>query len=309
MRWSRLKTAVIVLLLAANVFFALKIVDLSRDRTDEITGETDAAIIEVLKNEGIVMPEKLLWRAGNVTAFICNSSGDYTAPLREKLTGTTEWVYDRRDGSVRTIQVGDGSKFTFGSGCAFEMLRLEYDTVVDAALGDAASADVSAETASAVELLLGEIFVPDGSVDALSLSTDRVRKSEGTGCIIAEISQKIEYSDANTALSSALYGNRLTCVILDGSLIYASGKWLFSPVTEVKTARQADTVNILLSVKKAVSGRADVGHAMTVTDIGHTYCAYANIQSGIGYIMPGCVAVFSDGEKYVVNAVSAELYE
>ena len=314
MRWSELKVIIIVILVAANIFFAADLMYLSADKKENVSDKMNETIIKVLEEDGITLPRSLL--DGEITedvpVYVCDGAQDYTDEIRMRLTGTSEWVYDKNENDGRTIQVGDGSQFFFGKDRSFKYLRLEYDMIIEQVLAESDFSDVDESTTSETEEYLKKMLIPHGDNEfSLSLNMDSLVFSGSTKCMVAVVSETLVCKDSEGDRTHDLFGNRLVCIISGGKLIYADGKWLFSPVSEVRTAQNSPLVNILLSVKKTVGKQRENGDTapVAVVKIDHTYCTYVDIFDGKAYIMPGRETLLDNGMHIVANSISSEIYE
>jgi len=315
MNWTKVKFVAIIVLLAANAFLLVNLF-LNSDSNDIISDESVRNLCAVLEDDRIYISESLIDRGeieGDAYSadFKKTSYSDIVQQITEEESILLE--YESSNGYVVVAENNKMIIFSddFGIEYSVENKSLSIDELV-ASGGGTRLLETDAEYADAVSIV-------DSAFNS-SLSGADVFEQ---GKIISRQVESVEYfSDEDIYLvkvyqqidSVRIYENELFCVVKDGEIVYASGKWNFVYDTKNHPAQNCDILNILFSVKRTVDEMRDSGNSgadwssVTVIALHRTYCVYLSETQDRVYFVPAYSVEFDNGCVLTYNTIDGTIY-
>jgi len=239
--------------------------------------------------------------------YICSSDG-YSEMVAERL-GNSDIKYRFSVPDGETLVLYSGALLKFTSGFSFRYLADHTVTYTD---GDFTEKDTD-----------GMRKLTPGGVETAETAVREFLEKGSSGFdeqdqlnIVTEIRAVYEKKDVyyvecvRTIDGMEITGNRVVCVVKDGTVAEAVGNWCFLTIGESYSAQLTDVLNILFNVRKEIAGIREEGSspAAVVERISRCYTLYY-LGDDVGFCLIPCWQIVTDiyGE-FIYNALDGTLY-
>lgn len=243
----------------------------------------------------------------NGTIYVCESDG-YSENVAKRLGGSDiKYRFATPGGEIMLLY--NGAMLEFTSGFAFRYRADETVSYTDGAFdADDTYGMQSIAPGSAQEVENAVTAFLDGGSsgfdeqDKLNIVTEINAVYEKNGIYYVECVRTIDGLEITE--------NRVTCVVQDGKVAEAVGKWCFLTLGQSYSSQLTDVLNILFNVKKEIDGIREAGDTQRVVVEGISRCYtlyYLGDDEGFCFIP--CWQIVTDiyGE-FIYNAVDGTLY-
>lgn len=239
------------------------------------------------------------------TIYACDST-DYSRSVAERLGGSgVKYRFATPEGEIMLLY--NGAVLEFSSDFAFRYRVAESES--EKALPEPGEEDgwrlLEDGAASETERAVTE-FLEDGSDDfhdrnKLNIVTVLRAVYEKDGVYYAECVRTIDGLEITE--------NRVVCIVQDGRVTRAEGKWCFLTQGESYSSQLTDVLNILFNVKKEISNLRGDGAKERVSVEGVHRCYTLYYLGDDGFCFIPCWQIVTDlyGE-FIYNAVDGTLY-
>lgn len=284
MNWKNIKTFLIILLVAVNVFLAAMLI--GRTSLKVYDKEAVGNISALLSEGGISADDKFLNLKDNESkVYVCNIENNYSENVAIKLMGEYDEVFATPDGAEffgkdSSLKLGDDftltyskSDFNIPDSCN-QMNDDEIETLKEK-----------------ISLVLGNDF------EIISAeSSDSVQS--------ATIMQTFDNKN--------IQNHTLKCYFDGDSLSYLDGTWCFLSIDDSFSAHTLDSVNILFIEKSALELAREkdenIPESLTVENMSICYCSHISLDASKLYLMPSWRIQWKENgiEDSYYNAVNGE---
>ena len=284
MNWKNIKTFLIILLVAVNIFLAAMLI--GRTSLKVYDKEAVGNISALLSEGGISAGDKFLNLKDNESkVYVCNIENDYSENVAIKLMGEYDEVFATPDGAEffgkdSSLKLGDDftltyskSDFNIPDSCN-QMNDDEIETLKEK-----------------ISLVLGNDF------EIISAES-----SDSVQC--ATIMQTFDKKN--------IQNHTLKCYFDGDSLSYLDGTWCFLSIDDSFSAHTLDSVNILFIEKSALELAREkdenIPDSLTVENMSICYCSHISLDASKLYLMPSWRIQWKENgiEDSYYNAVNGE---
>ena len=284
MNWKNIKTFLIILLVAVNIFLAAMLI--GRTSLKVYDKEAVGNISALLSEGGISAGDKFLNLKDNESkVYVCNIENDYSENVAIKLMGEYDEVFTTPDGAEffgkdSSLKLGDDFTLTYSK--------------TDFNIPDSCNQmnDDEIETLKEkISLVLGNDF------EIISAES-----SDSVQC--ATIMQTFDKKN--------IQNHTLKCYFDGDSLSYLDGTWCFLSIDDSFSAHTLDSVNILFIEKSALELAREkdenIPDSLTVENMSICYCSHISLDASKLYLMPSWRIQWKENgiEDSYYNAVNGE---
>lgn len=327
MNWSSVKNLLIAILVAANLFLIFNIARQDRTRAYLSEEEVHGAVL-LLAERGLSVPvESVPLKKFKAPVYESLYSDEYYTEAAQSLTGSErEMLYTLPSGGI-SITAENGAWVEFDTEFGFRYA--EFD-IPDAYAYTEITAESFAEAAKN-NSAPGTSRMKTLSETAAEFLCKRVGDDSP---LTAEFIDSFVGDDGYTYLLALqtldgckVYSHYAVCVFDGDKLIFAHGRWYFSPIDEDYTTELFDQVNILFTDLTTLKTRsigmfaaegeiyseppqavADDTALPAVTAISPCYAVYWNADKTALYFIPAWQINHIDSLTIVYNATNSTVY-
>ena len=286
MIWKNVKSLLIVLLVAVNLFIGF--LALNYYKSSRFTdSDTANAASKVLENGGIsVLPDVIAVENDIADILTCSYDREnYLATVSMLFLGReADGVYLLPSGIRAETREGDCVLLGYDMSISYSSVNLADN--ISTALKYASPVE-SEESKAGREALAKLIAMPKGSLK----NAPCVEYGEYMFITVDQFENGLAIYDMN-----CVFGLR------GGRIVYAEGKHFFGVPDKEESAQLLDRVNILFSEKE----RGEVGD---ITDVTLCYTLYEDFGNHRMMLVPSYDVRYSDGRSHAVNAINREKYQ
>lgn len=311
---KRIKTVMIVILLAINAFLIYNIASdyFEKNYIDDATLQNTA---QILSRSGIdidlsCVPSKKLTSSIYESFFL----DDYNEKAAVLLSGSEiENAFSVPDGMRFVAKNGDQIEFSDRFGVVFTSAEanryIAFSEIISSAFAmESLPVDKDDAVVARLKDLLSSDASPTVGYAKMDVSCTGNYFVESTGYRILKFTQTMD--------KVPVYGHDVFCVIEGEKLIYMEGIWSFLPTDAKYSSQLYDQVNILFMEKKSIDQiRADrekagieVQTEYRVEKVDSVYCTYFNDGKTGVYFIPAWRITYDDGSESVYDAQSGIKY-
>ena len=307
MERRKIMPALLAVLLAAAVFLAMYFRVMYRN-INYLPDEALDNLCEILAEDHIYIDRNTVsLKRESGTIYVCESDG-YSKNVAQQLGGSDiKYRFATPDGE--TMLLYNGAILEFASGFEFQYRADQTVSYTDGTFDadDTAGMQTLAPGIAKEAEAVVTAFLDGGSSgfddrDQLNIVTEINNIYEKDGIYYVECVRTIDGLEITE--------NRVVCVVRDGEVAEAFGKWCFLTLGQSYSSQLTDVLNILCSVKKEIDGIRESGDTQRVTVEGISRCYtlyYLGDDEGFCFIP--CWQIVTDlyGE-FIYNAVDGTLY-
>ena len=311
MNWSKIKTMMIAVLTAVNLFFGVML-GVQYVTNSRIDRETQSNTVTLLREAGILIDEETIPdRIPTLKIWEYAFDGDYSKRLVTRLAGTENGAWHMMSNGVKCILDDTGDIFEFSDSSRFSVTYIKNSDEEGGMVGADYVASVEADerrepvSDARVRRLMRSIrrfLTLDSGVTeepAVGLLADSAVLDPETGRYIVFCRETIG--------KTPLYGSDLTFVLYDGSVLYMSGSLVLPEKAAGYSARLLDQINVLF-LEKAEAEAMEEREDVSILSLTLEYCVNWNSDRTNYYLIPAWRIVYSDETCHVRNAVSGNIY-
>ncbi len=284
MNWKNIKTFLIILLLAVNIFLSAML--LGRTRLKVYDKEATGNISVLLLDGGISADEKFLNLKDNDSrVYVCNIESNYSAKVANKLMGEYEEVFATPGGAEF---FGKDSSLKIGEDFSLSYSKNGFDVSEPK---DDMNKDEIKEFSEKLSMFL--------DTDFKILSAKKQDSTE-----YALIMQTFDEKN--------IQNHTLKCYFEGDLPVYLDGTWCFLSIDESFSAHTLDSVNILFIEKSALELAREkdenIPEKLTVDNMSICYCSHISLDGSKLYLMPSWRIEWKENgiEDTYYNAVNGE---
>ena len=307
MERRKITPVLLAILAAAAVFLAAYFAVMYRN-INYLPGEALDNLCEILSADSIRIDRNIVpLKREKGTIYVCESDG-YSENVAKQLGGSDiKYRFATPDGE--TMLLYNGAILEFASGFAFRYRSDQTVSYTDGALSEDDTdgmRTLSPGSAKDVEDAV-TAFLEGGNRsfddrDKLNLVTKIRQVYEENGIYYVECVRTIDELEITE--------NRVVCVVCDGKVAEAVGKWCFLTLGQSYSSQLTDVFNILFNVKKEIDGIRASGdpQRVTVEAINRCYTLYY-LEDDEGFCFIPCWQIVTDiYGNFIYNAVDGTLY-
>lgn len=284
MNWKNIKTFLIILLVAVNIFLAAMLI--GRTRLKVYDKEAVGNISALLEDGGITANEKFLNLKDNDSkVYVCNIENNYSENVAKKLMGEYDEVFATPDG---TEFFGKDSRMKLGDDFSLTYSKIDFD------IPDPKN-EMSKDEIKAFKEKIASILGSDFRI------------------ISAKKQDSVQYAlIVQTFGEKNIQNHTLKCYFNGDSPLYLDGTWCFLSVNDSFSAHTLDSVNILFIEKSALElARAkneSIPENITVENMSICYCSHISLDASKLYLMPSWRIEWKENgiDDSYYNAVNGE---
>ena len=284
MNWKNIKTFLIILLVAVNIFLAAMLI--GRTSLKVYDKEAVGNISALLSEGGISAGDKFLNLKDNESkVYVCNIENDYSENVAIKLMGEYDEVFATPDGAEF---FGKDSSLKLGDDFALTYSKSDFN-IPDSC--NQMNDDEIETLKEKISLVLGNDF------EIISAES-----SDSVQC--ATIMQTFDKKN--------IQNHTLKCYFDRDSLSYLDGTWCFLSIDDSFSAHTLDSVNILFIEKSALELAREkdenIPDSLTVENMSICYCSHISLDASKLYLMPSWRIQWKENgiEDSYYNAVNGE---
>lgn len=309
MSWNKIKTFLIILLVSANIFFAVTLIN--HNRIEIYDNDTIDNVLSLLRESGIYVDKAQLEKKDvKLDVYKCAPVESYITELSSRLGlgkecekyATPNGVYFiYQDGTKLQVEDNYNINFTNSENISQEILEASTEVTDNATIMEA-------------KKLIKKYFSPSDEISSYKIES--IKKSNKY--FIIQIEQTIN--------NCSIYEHKLQCVFDSVQIISAYGRWCFLPITETFSSQTYDLVNILLNEKISIDMSAqktnnnenkediskqestDAIKGKHILEIKQCFCPYLNNESSELLYVPSYMITYSNGTFSVYNSVTGKKY-
>lgn len=285
MSWRNVKTLLLVLLVAANLFLFSVVRTYYKDRAYTDTQTAEEAVSLLAKSDLLVRGDLLAVRSDTAAQYACAYDRENYLCLTAMLFFGREadGIYLLPDG-IRA-ECRDGSVAVLGNDLSLFYLHGGTDeSTVREAL--AAAHPAMPEADGVRERLQSLLLLTDAQLSALDYTVYR-------DFLFVTVTETLD--------GLPLYGMTCTFGFSGETLVFAEGKYFFDRPAKEEDAPLLSRIHILFSEKER-------GRTGEVTDFSLCLVPYEDTESGRLLFLPAYTVSFSDGTNCTVNALDGTPY-
>ncbi len=311
---KRVKTVMIIILIAINAFFAYNIVS-DHYEQNYIDETTVVNAIEILSRDGINVDfESFPKKRISLPIYESRFFDSYNENVVSLLSGSAvERTFSLPGGMRFVSQNGDTVEISGRFGVVFLSCNADrymaYSKIIDDALSSNGSAVSSAVLEDIKQKLVSDVSASVGYAKM------------GAECVSVHYDPASEYHVAvfsQTMDGVQIHGHDMFCVIEGENLLYMEGLWSFLPTDEKYSSQLTDQINILFMEKKRLEDESkeleendafDIEReSVRIESIDNVYCTYLNEDRMGLYFIPAWRITYDDGTESVYDAQSGTRY-
>lgn len=284
MNWKNIKTFLIILLVAVNIFLAAMLI--GRTSLKVYDKEAVGNISALLSEGGISAGDKFLNLKDNESkVYVCNIENDYSENVAIKLMGEYDEVFATPDGAEF---FGKDSGLKLGDDFTLTYSKSDFN-IPDSC--NQMNDDEIETLKEKISLVLGNDF------EIISAES-----SDSVQC--ATIMQTFDKKN--------IQNHTLKCYFDGDSLSYLDGTWCFLSIDDSFSAHTLDSVNILFIEKSALELAREkdenIPDSLTVENMSICYCSHISLDASKLYLMPSWRIQWKENgiEDSYYNAVNGE---
>lgn len=327
MYWNKIKTVLIILFAAADIFFLFNLYRqyMNQNYIDEALLNDTAALLSeagITVAEGAV-PERLF----EESVVECRYGEDYYEKIFHRLGGGEDY-----SSFIKTGALGQGMKFTSDANNItaefygdFYLRYVKGDVQTrETELSDYLSA-LTGENPDGMSAIGNEILAlldPVGSSKLRSLARilENIPLVESTGNNL-----KIEFVIEACAYDAekdryllncreyvedfAVYDSEALVIVEDEEIVWFSGSVIFFEISNSYVTGLYDQINILFDEKSYVEENADENEICEITKMDLVYCVSWYSGGDMYYIIPAWRITYSGGTVRIRSALNGSLYD
>ena len=314
MKWKHVKSLMLVLLLAVNVFFIYNIIHQYNVsyRIDETALENTVGILKesgIYIEKDVVPKEKMTEK---VHEFLYDD--DYFSMLTERLCGNGSYTaYTIPDGGVKYVMddSGDVVEFTYPFG-------LYYASSGDKGVQYISDYMAACDTKN-METVSGGVYKSlfyEALSKLLPMSTGEEGDSDDK--VILYIKNAFHDTEKDRYIVSLgekmngmeINGCDMICAVEDGKLIYADGNMILSQPSADYSASLCDQLTVLFYERKYYTEKEPIeeSEVKIITVMNSLYCVTWNSAMKNYYLIPAWNIEYIDGIVNIRNAINGDLY-
>ncbi len=284
MNWRNIKTFLMILLIAVNIFLAAMLI--GRTRLKVYDKEAVSNISALLKEGGIIASEKFLnLRDDDSRVYVCNIENNYSENVAKKLMSEYDEVFATPDGAEffgkdSSLKLSDDFGLTY-SKIGFEIPCIEHE--------------MNKEEIKSFEDKIASLLGTDFKI------------------ISAKKQDSIEYAlIMQTFDEKNIQNHTLKCYFEGDSPLYLDGTWCFLSIDDSFSAHTLDSVNILFIEKSALElareKNESISENLTVENMSICYCSHISLDASKLYLMPSWRIEWKENgiDDSYYNAVNGE---
>ncbi len=311
MNWSKIKTMMIAVLTAVNLFFGVMLV-MQYVTNSRIDRETQSNTVSLMREAGILLDEEVIPdRIPTLKIWEYAFDNDYSKRVVARLTGTENGAWHMISNGVKCILEDSGDVFEFSDSSRFSVTYSknagENAGSVTADYVDEASRSRYREDVSDAKLRrlmksIRRFLTLDAGVAAepdIGLTADSAFQDPETGRYIVCCRETIG--------KTPLYGSDLTFVLYNENVLYMSGLLILPEKAVGYSAGLVDQINVLF-LEKAQIEAEEQREEVSILSLTLEYCVNWNSDRTNYYLIPAWKIVYSDETIRVRNAVSGNIY-
>lgn len=309
---KRIKTVMIVLLIAVNAFFLYNIISNYRENNyiDDATISNACEILEKseIYVERAAVPKKKI----DLSVYESFFYDSHNESIVEAVSGS---------GVERTFSLPDGMRFVSENGDTVEFtgqFGISY-------LSHAAKREDDFEKIIEDAVFRGEAFIVESVYKKTkNMLSDDVSPTVGPAklgvvCAATHFDDKSGYSVikfTQTMDGTPIYSHDVFCVFDGEELLYMSGLWCFLPTDAKYSSQHYDQINILFMEKKNIEKEREENKdaeenaepEYRIEKVDAVYCTYFNNDKSGVYFIPAWRITYGDGRESVYDAGSGTRY-
>ena len=258
-------------------------------------------LVDVLAASGISVDRRLIsTKKERGYVYVCGS-GDYNSSVATLLSSDgIKYSFAVPDGEL--IVMSGGARFEFGDGFSFRYYkRGKAEEMPDPLRLYDISSHPSEKKTAEISKIAAE-FMDRGSdefksSDNMSIVTEVGSVWEDSGKYYALCTRSIDGVEIND--------NMVLCVIEDGEVVEAAGRWCFLTLGESYSAQLCDIINILFNVKKEIGSESD---NVRIESVALCYSLYTYSDGGDFCLIPCWKVVTDNVGEFIYNALNGTIY-
>lgn len=260
--WKNIKTFLIILLAAVNIFLAAMLIGRTRQKVYD--KEAVGNISALLEEGGITASEKFLNLKDNDSkVYVCNIENKYSENVAKRLMGEYDEVFTTPDG---TEFFGKDSSLKLGDDFSLTYSVIDYD--IPEPKNEMNKEDIEAFKGK-ISAVLGQDFK----------------------IISAKKQDSVEYAlIMQTFEEKNIQNHTLKCFFKGDSPLFLDGTWCFLSIDDSFSAHTLDSVNILFIEKSALElareNNKNIPENLTVENMSVCYCSHISLDASKLYLMP-----------------------
>jgi len=309
MNWNNVKTLLIVLLLAANVFFGALLV-LQKINTDYIREETVDHAITLLRKSGIGIEKDAVPRAKNQNRFAVGHFDDsYYEQTVSAITDDASYV-TRTTVNGMIVQLQESKAvfefiepfaFFYENGSENGALVKEMFASDSFVLPFSETEEKKTVLSQKQEKAMERFLLGVDETGGYELSLIGLYEDADNGFVYAKAEQKRS--------GSAIGVNEAICVFDGDALVYAEGNWIFRGIDEAYTVDLYDQIDALFFEKQyAEQNVSEWNESVEIASVESHYSLFWNNLKTEFYLVPSWKILYTGGEERIYNAVNGNLY-
>ncbi len=311
---KRIKTVMILILVAINAFFVYNLVSDHLEK-NYINDATVKNAVEILTREGIeidvsAVPKKKLTLPIYESIFDEEHNEKVVALFSD---ADIESTFSIPDGMRFVTKNADQIEFSEEFGIVFVSGESDRYTDFSNMIASVPQTDfLPAETDDALIKSVKEMLSADTSASVgyakLGAQCTGVYDDETTGYRFLRFSQTMD--------KTPIYGHDIICVADGEKLLYLEGLWSFLSTDAEYSSQLYDQVNILFMEKKSIdavkaeheAAGLEVQTEYRIEKIDSVYCTYFNDSKTGIYFIPAWRITYFDGSESVYDALNGIQY-
>ncbi len=266
MNWKNIKSFLLILLIAVNIFLAFMVK--KQSGASGYSAEALANVTELLEQNGIYAEKNILTLPTKEMEIV-------TCTVDDKYSSTVSKLFLKEEKDIFTTPTGYSVYGKNG-----ELLKISpsmdiyysSDGITEGSLTNAEKKDIEDD---AVTEILSDILLSNENSDF--------------GFKITSISMSDELYEVTlvqTLSGHPVRNHRLHCIIKDSSIVFASGKWCFLPINEKISEHLLDSVNILFVERAEIGSHKSNTEKHTVEYMEQCYISQTLGKENQLYFMP-----------------------
>ena len=306
MGWTKMKLALVVVLVVSNLILCGGILSLYRS-AEYIPEESRDRIVQILAEDGITLqPTAVDWKKQDLLIYEGSLGENYYTETAERLSrSAASRSFTTPTGYIMTMENGDRLVFYGGFGVRYEradspqiptLQELDRDSLRELTTGQRRFL----EKIVAAFLKDAEETETESKSVRISIATEFCGE-DANGIQYCVVRQMLRETPLTT--SSSLIA------VFDGVVIGMSGEWCFARPETKYSAQLSDQLHILYNIRNMIALEEENPlENREITSLSLGYVSYFRADSDQYYLIPAWNAEFASGTKYTINAVDDSLY-
>ena len=284
MNWKNIKTFLIILLVAVNIFLAAMLI--GRTMLKVYDKEAVGNISSLLEASGITVNEKFLNLKDNDSkVYVCNIEKNYSENVAKRLMGEYDEVFATPDG---TEFFGKDSMMMMGDDFSLTYSKIDFN------IPDPQN-----------EMSNNEIKAFKEKISSVLGSDFRI--------LSAKKQDSVQYAlIMQTFDEKNIQNHTLKCYFDGDTPLYIDGTWCFLSINDSFSAHTLDSVNILFIEKSALElareKNESIPENITVQNMSICYSSHISLDASKLYLMPSWRIEWKENgvDDSYYNAVNGE---